>query len=192
MKNMRKLLIALLLLVPAMSASAFRFDFDNRVLIGSGNEKLTMGINKNDDDFLIFNYTFAIVNGPFGFSSYLNAFTDRASNLRHDELIVAASWTFVPYENGSIRFRIRPTAGIDIDGDLGLSAVQAFYDDIRRQEFSDLPYVDETTVRPYADLMVEGAYVLAKHLRLGVDISPQYWETFRFNIGAFVNWKRSG
>jgi hypothetical protein len=40
--------------------------------------------------------------------------------------------------------------------------------------------------------MVEGTYVLAKHLRLGVDISPQYWETFRFNIGAFVNWKRSG
>ncbi|MBQ3830140.1 MAG: hypothetical protein II813_04385 [Spirochaetales bacterium] len=192
MKKTRKLLIALLLLVPAMSVSAFRFDFDNRILIGSGNEKLTMGINKNDDDFLIFNYTFAIVNGPFGFSSYLNAFTDRASNLRHDELIVATSWTIVPYENGSIRFRIRPTAGIDIDGDLGLSAVQALYNDLRRQEYADIPYVEETTVRPYADLMVEGAYTLAKHLRFGVDMTPQYWETFRFNIGAFVNWKRSG
>ncbi|MBP5161549.1 MAG: hypothetical protein ILP16_01035 [Spirochaetales bacterium] len=192
MKNMRKLLIALLLLVPAMSASAFRFDFDNRVLIGSGNEKLTMGINKNDDDFLIFNYTFAFINGPLGFQSYLNAFTDRARNQRHDELIVSASWTFVPYDSDMIRFRIRPTAGIDIDGDLGLSAVQAFYNEIRMQEFSDLPYVDETTVRPYADLMVEGTYVIAKHLRLGVDISPQYWETFRFNIGAFANWKRSG
>ena len=101
---MRKLLIALLLLVPAMSASAFRFDFDNRVLIGSGNEKLTMGINKNDDDFLIFNYTFAFFNGPFGFQSYLNAFTDRASNQRHDELIVSASWTFTPYDSDRVRF----------------------------------------------------------------------------------------
>ncbi|MBR5098800.1 MAG: hypothetical protein IK091_06240 [Spirochaetales bacterium] len=192
MREKRLLALTLLLLVAILSASAFKFDFDNRILIGSGNEKLTMGISKNDDDYLIFNYSFSIQNGPFGFLSYLNAFTDRASDTRHDELITAASWTFVPYDNGKVRFRIRPTAGIDIDGNLGLSGVQAFYNSIRSQQYSDIPYTDETTAQPYADLLIEGTYTIAKHLRFGVDMVPQYWEGFRFNIGAFVNWKRSG
>ena len=191
MRIKRLLALALLLLVAILCVSAFKFDFDNRILIGSGNEKLTMGIGKNDDDFLIFNYSFSTQNGPFGFMSYLNAFTDRKSNTRHDELIVATSWTFVPYEEGNIRFRIRPTAGIDIDGDLGLAGVQAFYNSMRRQQYSDIPYTEETKVHPYADVLIEGTYRLAKHLRFGIELVPQYWEDFRFNIGAFVNWKRS-
>ena len=54
MREKRLLALTLLLLVAILSASAFKFDFDNRILIGSGNEKLTMGISKNDDDYLIF------------------------------------------------------------------------------------------------------------------------------------------
>ena len=191
MREKRLLALILLLLVALLSAPAFRFDFDNRILIGSGNDKLTMGLSKNDDDFLTFNYSFSIQNGPFGFQAYLNAFTDRAHNTRHDELILSTSWTFNLFEDDHVRFRLRPTAGIDIDGNLGLSGVQAFYDKMRKEEYADIPYTDDTTVKPYADVLLEGTYRIAKHLRIGMDLVPQYWENFRFNIGAFVNWKRS-
>ena len=185
-------LILILLLFPLCALGAFTLDFDNRILIGTGNDRLSMGLSKDNDDFVAFNSFLTVINGPARFHIYLDAYTDPEADARHDELVFSAAWSFYPYRDDRITFEIRPSAGVDIDGNLSLSKIEKLLDVITGNAFIDIPYVGENTILPYADLMVVGSYRITDRLRFGMYLLPQYWEKFSFNFGAFLDYRRSG
>ena len=184
--------VLLLILLPLCALYAFTFDFDNRILIGTGNDRLSMGLSKQNDDFVAFNSFLTLINGPARFHVYLDAYADPTADVRHDELIFAGSWSFYPYQGDRFRFEIRPSAGVDVDGNLGLSGLGKLMDRPTSRAFLEIPYVRKTSVLPYADMMVVGSYRLTEHIRFGLYLLPQYWEEFRLNFGAFLDYKRSG
>ena len=184
--------LVLLLLLPLCTICAFTFDFDNRILLGSGNDRLSMGLSKDNDDFVAFNSFLTVINGPARFHLYLDAYTDPQADVRHDELIFTASWSFYPYQGDRFRFEIRSSAGVDADGNLGLAKIEKLMDKVISRAFLEIPYVGKTSVLPYADLMLVGSYRITDLIRVGMYVLPQYWEKFRINFGAFMDYKRSG
>ena len=154
----RTVLWLLFLCFLTMSSSAFEFDMDDRLLIGTGNDRYTMGISKNYDDNLSFNSLVDYQNGKLHLMTYLNGYTDRAGGKRHDELLFLGSWNFGLFRDSAFRVDIMPSLGLDLDGYLGFSDLQNGLHEIIGMDVVDLSYPGENTLKPYADLLLSARY----------------------------------
>lgn len=187
----RFVIAALLALLLVSSLFSFKFDRDDHLLIGTGNDRFTMGISNNYDDNLSFNSSLEYQNGNLHLMTYLNGYTDRDEGKRHDELLVLGSWNFSLLKTHGFLIDLMPSGGIDIDGNLGFWEFQNDLHKLMNIPTVDLEYPDKATVKPYGDILLSARYSITDELRVGLFLDGQYWDKFRLNASIALQYKHS-
>lgn len=189
MLRIKTLLIAISILSLPLFVCALTVD-DTRVFIGTGNDKFSMGISKNDDDGLSYDFPVLVQSGLFNFSANAIAFTDRAAGTRYDELSIDSSWSFIWNISDEISATARPLLGLDFIGNLNLEAVQNWnhrYSGVRQVS---LKYPENSAVYPAFGFEASIGYEINDVSVVSLKVLPKFVKgSFSFDAGIALQYK---
>ncbi len=181
------LIIISILLLP-LFVSALTAD-DIRILIGTGNDKFSMGISKNDDDWMTFDFPVLVQAGPFSFEVDPIAYTDRAAGTRYDQLSIDASWAFRWNVLDRIALKAKPVLGLDYIGNLNLEVIQNWNHARSGVRQVSLRYPDDGVAYPTFGLRASLGYEFSDVSDVSLNLFPRYEKgTFSFDAGISVQY----
>jgi len=159
MKKLTTLIVALFLLFSLSAESP-------RVILGTGNDVLTIGLSRDVDDQRSFSLNTAVILGSKQITVDYESITNRGWRQRwsvydetaqgnpdswfsgrYDELRITASHEF-KFNKESCVITIKPGLGIDASGNLGGQFLQNTFHEISNIHKVYIPYDQKTVVRP--------------------------------------------
>lgn len=181
-------IIISILLVPLL-AGALSAD-DIRVSIGTGNDKFSMGVSKNDDDWMTFDFPILVQAGPFSLEADAIAFTDRAAGTRYDQLSIDVSWAFIWNVFDGIALRARPVLGLDYIGNLNLEVIQNWNHAQSGVKPVSLKYPDNGVMYHVFGLKASLGYGFDDASDVSLNLFPRYEKgSFSLDAGISVRYR---
>ena len=150
-------LIALLAVALVASGLTWAAEFQ----LSTGNDSLTN--NPIEDDLYTFSFSFSFMHKNLNFTAWENAFTDRSNDLRFDESYFSVSrslgkmWGF----SSEAEFGVVYVG----EGLLGEGAQNTFHELVRSNPI-ELPYIEDSLVRPMGRLRLGRSYRVLPELAL--------------------------
>ena len=174
---MRRLLLLLIVVIVILPLYSFSIQ-DSRILIGTGNDKLSLGISKNDDDGLSFDFSFRLQTGFLRLDVVSYSYTDRIQKTRFDRLHAEC----MLFHDWKLTDRISLEAGASIGfnyiGNLNLETIQNINHRLKGINQVHFRYPEKDSFALYADLPVSVSLGFSDQFKAVMAVSPNLngWE----------------